>query len=441
MTPRLAAPRLPLRAAAVTLLLTGLFLGLVSAAATAREDAPTVTIVEIDGPLDRPAAGYLGDALQRASDLGAEVVVVAIDTPGGLGVSGAELAERIRDGDVPVAVWVGPPGAQAAGAGAVLADAAHVLALAPGSTLGPAAPADLREGSPEGDAVTVSAASLAGDGDADAPGRVVDEATVLEEGVADIVAPGLEHVLRELHGQTVQVAGETRTLDVDPVDAHVRFDNMTLGRKILHGLADPSLAYLLLVAGALALAFEIFQPGFGVAGVSGLALFGLGLYGVVVLPVAWWALALLLVGLALLAADLAIGGLGPLSAGGAVAFTAGSIGLFAGHGFFVLPWWLVALAVVSVVVFFVPVMTMVLRAQGTQAQVGAERVVGKTGVVRSMLNPEGHVFIDGALWRARAPDAAGKVKTGTQVRVVGLNDRLTLDVELIEAPQEAARHT
>lgn len=438
MIPRRLVRRLPLCAASV-LLLAGLLVGALAVTAGARDDAPTVTVVEVDGLLDRATAAFLTDTLADAQAEAHEVVVVAMDSPGALRVSGDELATQIAGSAVPVVVWVGPPGAVAAGAGATVAEAAHLLALAPGSTLGPARPGDLHEGPPSGPAVTVSAEGLAVDVQAPEGARVLREAEVLEEGVAAIVAPRLDEVLSELDGRQVAVTGGTRTLDVDPSAANVRFANPGLGRQMLHGLANPSLAYLLLLSGALALAFEIFQPGFGVAGVSGLGLLGSGLYGVVALPVAWWAFALVAVGLALLAADLAVGRLGLLSAAGTVLLGVGSWFLFAGPALVALPGWLAVLGTVSAVVFFVPVMTMVLRAQGSQAMVGAEQVVGKSGVVRSMLNPEGHIFVDGALWRARAPDAAGKVKTGTAVRVVGLNDRLTLDVELADTPQEAAR--
>lgn len=434
MIPRRLVRRLPLAAAAALL-----FVGLLSLSAVAAEDAPTVTIVEVDGLLDAPTAGLLGDVLTAANAEGHAAVVVTLDSPGALGLSGRDLAAQMAASDVPVVVWVGPPGAVAAGAAAVLADAAHVLALAPGSTLGPAVPADLHDGAPSGPAVTLSAEGLAVDVQAPVGARVLSEADVLDEGVADIVASRLDDVLNELDGRTVTVAGAERTLDVDPTAARVRFANPGLLQQVRHGLANPSLAYLLLLAGALALVFEIFQPGFGVAGVSGIGLLGAGLYGVAVLPVAWWALALVAVGLALLAADLAIGRLGTLSLVGTVLLAVGSWFLFTGPDLVTLPGWLAVLGAVSALVFFVPVMTMVLRAQGSQAVAGAERVVGKSGVVRSMLNPEGHVFIDGALWRARAPDEAGKVKTGTAVRVVGLNDRLTLDVELVDVPEEAAR--
>lgn len=438
MTPCRPLRRLPLCAAAV-LLLAGLLVWSSSVAAGAQNDAPTVTIVEVDGLLDRSTAGLLHEVIAESQADGHEAVVLALDSPGALRVSGQELAEAITRSEVPVVVWVGPPGAVAAGAAAVVADAAHVLALSPGSTLGPARPSDLHEGSPDGPAVTVTAEGLAVDVEAPAGARLVDEARVLDDGVADIVATRLDDVLTELDGRTVTVAGADRVLDVDPAGASVRFANPGLVRQVLHGLANPVLAYVLLLAGALALVFEIFQPGFGVAGVSGIGLLAFGLYGLVALPVAWWAFGLVVVGLALLSADLAVGGLGLLTAAGTILLGVGSWFLFTGSELVALPGWLAVFGAAAALLFFVPVMTMVLRAQGSQAMAGAERVVGKSGVVRSMLNPEGHVFVDGALWRARAPDAAGKVKTGTTVRVVGLNDRLTLDVELVDTPKEAAR--
>lgn len=433
-----AALRRSLRVLGALLMAAGLCVGVAGAAAGA-EDGPVVTIVEVEGVLDRPVATFLTEVLAEADASGTEVVVLRLDTPGGLGVSGVRLAEAVAASPVPVAVWVGPPGAVAAGAGAVLAEAAHVVALSPGSTLGPAGPADLRRGTPTGEAVTVSTEGLAVAAEPPGGATVMREADVVEAGVADVVAPRLEDVLSELDGRAVTVGGAPRTLDVDPTAASVRFENLGLWRQLLHGLTNPSLAYVLLLGGALALGFELFQPGFGVAGVSGVVLLAAGLYGVAVLPVAWWALALLLVGLALLAVDLAIAGLGLPTGAGTLALAAGSVFLFPGPGQLGMPVWVAAVGVVSAVVFFVPVMTVVLRAQGGQAMAGAERVIGKEGVVRSMLNPEGHVFIDGALWRARAPDDAGKVRTGTTVRVTGLNDRLTLDVEVVDAPREAAR--
>ncbi len=476
------ALRLSLRTAAVCLLMAGLLLSVLAGPGAAQQGA-TVDVVQIEGPLDGRVAGHIKSALDRAADDSIEALVIELDTEGGLGRDGLELAERIATSPVPVVVWVGPPGARATGAGAVVASSAHVLAVAPAAVLGAAAPPDLRapDASVEGlgarlgdlaegagrdrqfaegyatGRIAISAGAVIdpdmGEPDPDAlpwghdSGEVhfAEEATLIDGGIVDVAAAELPDVLRGLDGREVAVADgtggtEARTIDLDPVTAQVRFDNLGLLDRVLHAMADPTLAYFLLVAGLLAIAFEFFQPGFGVAGIAGALVALLGLYGVVVLPVAWWAVLLLLAGLALLAVDLAIAGLGVPSALGTVAFAAGSWWLFDGPPPVQPPVWVLALVTVLVVLFFVVIMTVVLRAQGQQAMAGAEEVVGKTGVVRSMLNPEGHVFVDGALWRARAPDDAGRVSTGTAVRVTGVNPEATsLDIELVEADEPAGR--
>lgn len=477
-----AAPVVSPRRLAVALLLAACLLNLLATGAAAqRDDGAKVDIVEVSGLLDRTLAGYLGDAIAGAAERGSEVVVVQLDTPGGLGVDGLALAEQIAASEVPVVVWVGPAGARAVGAGALLAASAHVLALSPGSVYGAAVPADLRAAAAPGDDVAASLEALAAERgrdpqlaaamvssrrvvvtaaetlDAEVAERIrsgealpagtdsddvalLDDAEVVDGGVADLVAASLPAVLDALDGREVTIAGgATRALDVDSTSASVRFDNLGLVGRILHTIANPTLAYLLFVAGALTLVFEVFQPGFGVAGVCGLVLLGLGLYGLVVLPVSWLAFAGLLLGLVLLSLDLAVAGLGPVTAAGAIAVAAGSWFLFDGPAALRISPWLVVGVTVLCVVYFVVIMTAVLRAQGNQALAGAEQVIGKVGVVRSVLNPQGHVFVGGALWRARAPEDAGKVRTGTKVRVVGMEDGLTLDVELVEDPAAAAR--
>jgi membrane-bound serine protease (ClpP class) len=384
-------PMPSLRSLGLLLLAAGLLVG--AGSALAQTDGPLIDVVEVQGPLERALAGHVEQSLARAAADGAEVVVLSVDSPAALGDAGTRLGRRIADSPVPVAVWVGPPGARATAGAEQLTAAAHVLGTSPRSIL---------------------------DGDRQPAFEVAS----------------LPSVLVELDGRTVTIDGAQRVLDVDPATAHVRFHNPGLVQRILHGAADPTLAYLLVIGGALCLAFELFQPGFGVAGVAGIPLFALGLYGLTVLPTRWLALVATLAGVALLAADLALARLGWLTAAGTAALAAGSW-LLLGEPF-ALPWGLVALVSLGTAGFFVFVMTTVLRAQGHQALAGAEQVIGKTGIVRSMLNPEGHVFIDGALWRARAPEDAGKVRTGTAVRVTGLNDRLTLDVELVGEDERSA---
>lgn len=440
MTPRL---RLVRRAFAAALLLSGLLVGLLCAGASAHAGHGTVEILEVRGLISRPVADYLREAVETANrSAHVEVVVVELHSAGMLKADVAPLRDAILSSRVPVVMWV-PPGGTAAGGALEVFRAAHVKALSLGAVLGPEQPVDLGRDEPRGeDRVLVvvpegrDAAELR-DWDERLTVVSVSEFDAVEEGHADFVVSSLPDVLRELDGRTVEVDLLGRqTLQVDPVTADVRFQNMGLGRRVLHAVASPALAYLLVIAGALALVFEIFQPGFGVSGISGIVLLLLGAYALTVLPVSPLGAALLVVGLVLLAVDLSLAGFGAVTAAGTVALAAGSVLLFDDPALRLSPW-LVGFVVLSTVVFFVIVMTVVLRAQAGQAQEGAELVVGKRAVVRSMLNPEGHVFVDGALWRARAPEGSGKLKTGTVVRIVGLDDRLTLRVELDKAKADA----
>ena len=459
------------------LVLAGLIVGLAAAVAPAQGEGPLIDVVEVEGIIDQTIADYLEETVGRAADDGAEAVVVSLDTPGGLGVSMDEIIATITRSPVPVVVWVGPSGSQAASAGMYIAYASHVLAMAPATTMGAATPVDLggddldAKVTNASEAQLVALATLRGrdaefarravrdgavvavgetpvlppgaklpDGIEPADVTVLSPAELEQGGVADFVAGSLPDVLSALAGREVELTAAdgtstTRTLEIDQTTARVRFNNLGLVRRVLHTVANPTLAYLLLVSGALALLFEVFQPGFGVAGASGIVLIGLALYGVSVLPVNWLAFGLIVVGLALLAVDLAVAGLGALTAGGTIALTAGSFLLFSGSDVLRVSPWVIVPVVLFNVLFFVVIMTTVLRAQTSQAMLGAEGMQGQVGVVRSMLNPEGHVFVNGALWRARAPEGAGRVSTGTKVRVLGVNDRLTLDVELVDADE------
>lgn len=433
-----------------------------------------VDVVEAVGVLDGPLVSYLVSAIEKANAEGSVAVVIRLDTPGALGGDIDAVVAAINRSAIPVVVYVGTPGARAFGAGVRVAAAAHVLALAPATTYGVATPQDLGrtdamsvlevadllgrtadDGTPSGSFLTQAADGAAvvavpdGEtgtaviGDAQLPDRhdtsrirTLDERALAAEGIADIVAPTLQGVLSRLTDVQVQTAAGPVTLNVDPVTANVRFVNPSLLVRILHTAASPTLAYLLLLAGALALFFEIFQPGFGVAGVAAIAVLGLGVYSLFPLPVAAVWMVVAMVGLLLLAYDLAIAGLSWPTALGTLLLGVGSFRMWLVEALSP-PAWLLVLGTLSAMVFFGFMMTTVLRAQGNQALAGAGQVEGKVGIVRSVLNPDGHVFVGGALWRARAPESLGKVQTGTRVRIVGLNDQLTLDVAVMEGEPEA----
>ena len=443
--------------------------GRLAATSTGRD---RVEVLQLHGVLDGALADYARDGLAEAAAADAAVVVLQLNMPGALDVDVAALAQEVAASPVPVVAYVGPAGAQLAGGGLALYQAAHVRAVSRATMLGPALPVDLARAArgADGDPARLRRAGPATGPDAawltelsaDAaivaapPGvdelpegvelpagvaaedvRVVEAGQLAGTGVADIAAASLPDVLRAVDGRRVSVrdpdTGQTgpRSITVDPGSAQTRFNNPGLLTKFLHGLASPALVYLLLTAALLSLAFEWFQPGFGVAGVAGMGLAVVGAVGLWVLPFGWVGLALVVLGAVLLSIDTAAGGFGLITAVGLAAFGAGSWWLFPDVALLRPAWWVIAAVVAFVAVYYVGILTSVLRAQGQQASADAQQLVGQTAIVRSMLNPEGHVFAAGNLWRAKAPEAAGKVKTGTRVRVVGLDDRLTLQVQLL----------
>lgn len=456
-----------------------MLLALAHTAAAAQTTDPKIDILQVDGALDGTVARYIDDSLDMAAAEDVEVVVLQLSTPGTLDVPVERFTDAIRSSPVPVVVWVGPPGARVTGGGVQVAAAADVLALAPGAVLGGAVPADLGDDPTPADRDRIAATltGLASERGRDAtllsafatddaavvvtpdpstalsddaalpvavdPDRVevLDEQRALADGPADVVAGTLPELLSQLDGLDVdRVDGSSTRLTVDPTTSTIRFNNQDLLGRLLHTVSTPTLAYLLLVGGIVCLLFEWFQPGFGVAGISGGVLAALGVYGMTVLPTQWWAFALVVAGLVLLALDLAIASLGPVTVAGAAALAAGSWWLYAGPGALQLGGWLVAVTVASVVIFFVFVMTTVLRAQGMQTRAGMQAVMGKVGVVRSVLNPQGHVFVGGALWRAQAPQGQGQVRTGAQVQVTGMADELTLLVEPVDTDERQRQH-
>ena len=226
----------------------------------------------------------------------------------------------------------------------------------------------------------------------------------------------MSSLLSVLHGRQVETAGGVRTLATSGTDVTIRFHEPGLVTRILHAITDPTVAYLLLILGFWALVFELSQPGIGVAGVTGLVALLLALFALGSLPFSVAGLALLVLGLVFLTIDVFTAGLGVWTVGGAVALLAGSILLFGGvaPAIAVSPW-VIGIVVVASVLFFGFAMTVALRARKRSAIMGSEGLIGLPGEARSDLSPEGHAWVKGALWRARALN--GPIPSGTRIRV------------------------
>lgn len=390
-------------------------------------------VVDLEGVIDPTTAAYLESRFDIAEDDRAEVLIIQLDTPGGLDVSMRDMVQRILRSPVPVVVWVGPPGARAASAGVFLVYASHVAAMAPGTNVGAAHPVDLGgelSGAVEDKVVSDAAALLRSL--AEERGRDVEfaEATVRESealtaeeavdrGVVELSAVSIRDLLTQLDGRTVEtVAGERTLVTVGGESAQVtvRFHQPGLLTRILHAITDPTIAYLLLVLGFWALVFELSQPGVGVAGISGAVALLLAFYSFAVLPVNLAGLLLVLLGLVFFTIDVFTAGLGVWTVGGALALGTGSILLFGGvaPAIAVSPW-VIAIVVVASVLFFAFAMTVAMRARRRAVVTGQEGLIGLSGEAREELSPEGQVWVKGTLWRGRALN--GPIPKGSRIRV------------------------
>ncbi len=415
--------RLVRRVGGCALLVLGLALALslVGAAAAdtaevAAQPAPgVVDVVEVSGYLDPIMADFIERSIDKASADGALGLVLqvnsaraTIDDP-----RLRELADRIRQSDVPVTMWVGPSGAVAAGGVGQLAGVVADLALAPGSELGdlgllilpaPQLSEPFVEAYPRLQAQKVSFAEAIDLG-------LAREAPTLPFFVLDL--PGFQTEIDDSGDEPVRV----------PV-SRVRFAKLALLDQFMHVAASPAVAYLLLLAGAGLLVFELYTAGVGIAGGIGAITFLLGCYGLAALPARGWAVVLLLVAVFGYAVDIQIGVPRAWTVIATVCLIAGSLTLFHGG---LLSWITLVAGVVGVFAGMVAGMPAMVRTRFGTPRIGRDWMIGALGVARDAVDPEGVVMIDGAPWRARTQRAT-PVAAGDAVRVIAL-EGLILTVE------------
>jgi membrane-bound serine protease (ClpP class) len=403
---------------------------------------PVVEVVDLEGVIDPTTASYLEARIASAVEDGSEVVVVQLDTPGGLDVSMREMVQQIVRSPVPVVVWVGPPGARAASAGVFLVYASHVATMAPATNLGAAHPVDLGGDlaeAAEEKAVNDAAALLRGLAEERGRNAEFAEATV-RESAAFSADEAFEHdvidldpqetasvsaLLRALDGRPVETEAGSTTLDTVGPDVTLRFHKPGLFTRILHAITDPTIAYLLLILGFWAVVFELSQPGVGVAGAAGAVALILAITAFAIIPFNWAGLVLIILGLTFFVIDVLAAGLGVWTVGGALSLLAGSILLFGGVAPAIdLSPWVIGAVVLGSVLFFGFAMTVAMRARRRPAVTGSEGMIGLAGEARSDLSPEGQAWVKGALWRARALN--GPIPKGTRVRVRRVDGLLLL---------------
>ena len=411
----------------------------------ARGAAGEVHVLALDGIINPISGRYLERGIREAAEVGAEAVVIELNTPGGLLDATEGITSAMLDAPVPVIVYVTPPGARAASAGTFITMAAHVAAMAPSTRIGAATPVggdgsdipdDLREKIIND---TVSYARIIADErgrNADWAEDAVRDAVVataseaLELEVVDLVAESRSALLEEIDGRTVTVRGDDVTLET--ANAPVATFAMSPVEDFLMVLSDPNIAVILLSLGSLGLYFELSAPGSFFPGIAGAIAIVLGLFSLGTLPINYAGLALLLFGLALMGAEIWVASGGVLGIGGAIAFLLGGLLLIddTQAPFLEVSRPLIYGITLALVLFSLVAVRAVMRTRSRPVAIGGTDMVGLTTAMRTPTS----VYVEGELWSARPADAA-PIAPGARVRVVG-RDGMTLIVEpLGEADQ------
>jgi membrane-bound serine protease (ClpP class) len=412
--------------------------------AAAQGTTPRVLAVELENDINPVTQDYLVDAIERGEHESYDAIVIELDTPGGLDSAMREIIKKELDAEVPVVVYVYPPGSRAASAGAFITLAADVAAMAPATNIGSSTPVAVGGGEISDDLrrkVINDAAAYAREL-AETHGRNGDwaEAAVrsasnlgaqeaLDQNVVDVVAPDLPTLLEEIDGLRTEPKGfvlNTAGATVDTVE-------MSLWKRILDLLVDPNLIVLLMSIGVLGITIEILNPGLILPGTVGIISLIVGLFGLQVLPVSWAGVLLMLLAVGFFVAEAFVPSHGALALGGAVSFVVGALMLFdpAGEGYQVSIW--VALAVGgTLAVVTAVVATKVFRARRAPTKTGREEMIGEVGVVRSAVSPSGLVNVHGEIWKAHTEGEP--LAPGEHVRVSGVGEDLVLEVTRAEEP-------
>lgn len=430
------------------------------------QSAPPVVLLSQSGALGPAHADYLRRGLDKAVTLKAQLVVIQMDTPGGLDLSMRSVIKNILASPIPVASFVAPNGARAASAGTYILYASHVAAMAPATNLGAATPVSLvpqpappepaasRDKSGTDNAPSSAQAMLNKQtndaaayirGLAELRGRnaewadkAVREAVslsaqeALKLNVIDLIAADMPQLLRQLDGRRLTVLGQERRLATAAAEIiEIQPDWRT---RLLAVITDPGIAYILLMIGFYGLLFEFYSPGLVAPGVIGGISLLLALFALQLLPVSYTGLALIALGVGLLVAEHFAPGFGLLGLGGIVAFVMGSIMLIDTDApAYRIPWPLIAGVTLASAGFLLVVLNFALRARQRPVVSGREQLLGATGEI--IVNPDGSVSASflGEVWKVRANAPLGR---GQQVRVVGI-DGLVLSVEPVRPQGEA----
>ena len=448
----------------VAAIFVNLCLGAVGAAlsglaSTVPAAAERAVVLEIDGAIGPPVADYIARELGSARAADARLIILRMNTPGGLDTSMRRIISAILASPVPVATYVAPNGARAASAGTYIAYASAIAAMAPGTNIGAATPVQFggnplfpsdqksqKDEKKSGDSADTETRKIVNDATAyirslaAVSGRNADwaadavrsaaslpAAEALSLHVIDVIADDVPDLLRKIDGREVTIAGKPARLATAGLEVETRPPDWQT--ELLMLVTNPNVAFILMLIGVYGLIFEFLSPGAVAPGLIGAISLLVALYALAFMPINYVGAALVLLGVALMIAEVHIGAFGALGVGGIAAFIIGAVMMFPAQvPGFSLSHGVVAVTALGSAALLLLALAAILRRR-RPVVTGHEALIGAEGEAVSWQNGEGRVRVKGEIWLARS-DAA--LTAGSRVKIVG-RDGLVLRVQDIRA--------
>lgn len=412
---------------------------------SAAEEKSNGLVLSIDGTINPAVSDYLKTGVTRATEQKAALVIIRINTPGGLDASMRDIIQTILSSPIPVVTYVSPDGARAASAGTYILYASHIAAMAPATNLGAATPIqigglgkakdeekqDAENSKDHGSALErkiindasayIKALAEKRNRNGDWAVQAVQEAVsltareALELNVINIVADDLEDLLNQLDGFPLIIEGEQVSLKT--AGLHLVHFEQSWRYKLLGVISDPTIAYLLLLLGFYGLIYELANPGFLLPGVAGGIALMLALYALQLLPVNYSGLALMILGIGFLVGEAFMPSFGTLGIGGIIAFAAGSLILIDDQAMRVSLPAIIGTTAVSAL-FIIMLMSRVAMMRRKPVHTGIEAMVGTLGEARSDFHGSGLVWVNGESWNARS---SSPVRKGDKVKILSIS--------------------
>jgi len=417
----------------IAILFPVVFVALILTPAGGKSDSlKTIELIKVEGTISPATVEYLKKAFNYAAKVKVYCILIQIDTPGGLDSSMREIVKLIMNSQIPVIVYVAPKGARAASAGVFVALSSNILAMAPGTNIGAAHPVSLMGGgmskTMEEKVVNDAAAYIRSIAEKRkrnvkwAEKAVRESVSVTAEeavkiGVADLIAEDQNELLHKINGRKITIDEKriilnTKGVVIEPYQSNFK-------DKFLQHLADPNLAYILLMIGIWGLILEFFHPGILLPGIAGAICLILSFFALQILSFNLTGLLLILLAVILFILEIKITSYGALTIGGIIALTIGSLMLIEPSAIYLRIGWEYIIAGVGITAaLFIFVISYTIRAQLKPPVTGEEGLIGLVGVAKTDLNPTGKVHVHGELWNAVNifPDKA--IKKGEEVKIV-----------------------